>query len=275
MTDLKVGTARVLIADRRPINARGLARLISRAALVSVHACCHQVEQLGPALMQEPADAALLDPELFEDDPLHAVEVVRTFSARLAVLLTSSRISDSLLLALGLENVSCVSAYAQPTEVLSSLRSLITGRPVMPQEVQMALASRFRHPPALPSVTLTAREAEVFQLAKTGITTAAIAEALHISHSTAKTYLHRIYRKLGVSNRSAAIAATMTEAAPIRDISQDGPGLTAAMFGPFTSTTPLDGNASPPDAPGSNVMSKGSVRVTARGAVSVGASPSS
>jgi DNA-binding CsgD family transcriptional regulator len=53
---------------------------------------------------------------------------------------------------------------------------------------------------------LTPRQIEVLQLATEGQTVAQIAEALQIGPGTAKTHLENIYRKLGVSDRSAAVA---------------------------------------------------------------------
>jgi DNA-binding NarL/FixJ family response regulator len=62
-----------------------------------------------------------------------------------------------------------------------------------------------RHPPP-PHPRLTSREEQVLELAATGLTVFQIATSLHISHSTAKTHLVRVYEKLEAPNRSAAVA---------------------------------------------------------------------
>jgi DNA-binding CsgD family transcriptional regulator len=48
---------------------------------------------------------------------------------------------------------------------------------------------------------LTAREADVLELLRTGQANAQIAEALSISVETVRTHARNIYRKLGVSSR--------------------------------------------------------------------------
>jgi DNA-binding CsgD family transcriptional regulator len=54
---------------------------------------------------------------------------------------------------------------------------------------------------------LTAREAELLWLLMKGKSTAEIAKDLAVAPSTANKHLQHIYRKLGVFNRTAAIAA--------------------------------------------------------------------
>jgi PAS domain S-box-containing protein len=56
---------------------------------------------------------------------------------------------------------------------------------------------------------LTERELEVLQLAADGYSVAQAADRLSLSRSTVKTHLDHIYRKLGVSDRTAAVAAMM------------------------------------------------------------------
>ena len=46
----------------------------------------------------------------------------------------------------------------------------------------------------------------MLELAAAGLTVFEIAGRLHISHSTAKTHLLRVYEKLEAPNRSAAVA---------------------------------------------------------------------
>jgi HD-GYP domain-containing protein (c-di-GMP phosphodiesterase class II) len=58
---------------------------------------------------------------------------------------------------------------------------------------------RRRHPGGL-----TGRQAEVLRLAARGLTTRAIAEALHISPKTADHHIQGVYGKIGVSTRAAA-----------------------------------------------------------------------
>jgi DNA-binding NarL/FixJ family response regulator len=55
--------------------------------------------------------------------------------------------------------------------------------------------------------SLTAREFDVLSLLPQGMSTKNIAEVLFLSEATIKTHLAAIYRKLEVSNRTAAVHA--------------------------------------------------------------------
>ena len=57
-----------------------------------------------------------------------------------------------------------------------------------------------------PERVLTERELEVLDLMAEGATNAQIAEALVISESTTKSHVKNILRKLGVRNRTQAVA---------------------------------------------------------------------
>jgi DNA-binding CsgD family transcriptional regulator len=57
--------------------------------------------------------------------------------------------------------------------------------------------------------TLTPRETEVLQLASHGLTYSAIAEQLGVSGATIKTHLENAYPKLGVTDKAAAVAASL------------------------------------------------------------------
>jgi DNA-binding CsgD family transcriptional regulator len=62
----------------------------------------------------------------------------------------------------------------------------------------------------LPPV-LTGRELEVLQLAARALSTAAIAEAMHLSPATVKRHFEDAYARLGVGDRAAAVAQAMRQ----------------------------------------------------------------
>ena len=59
------------------------------------------------------------------------------------------------------------------------------------------------------STALSAREVEVLQMIAYGATNREVAEKLQISPQTVKTYLERIFTKLGVSDRTRAVAVAL------------------------------------------------------------------
>ena len=66
-----------------------------------------------------------------------------------------------------------------------------------------------------PVVELSDRESEVLALIALGLTNAEIADELYLSIETVKTYVKRLYAKLGVHNRAqAALAASTHQLTP-------------------------------------------------------------
>jgi len=198
---------RLLIADRRPIAASGLAAALADAVNLVVDACCHELPALSSVLARSATiEAVVIDIEMFDGDALQAVEAVHALKPAVAVLLLTTRVDERLLEALGHERVSCISAYSDVRAIEPALRALLRGETHLPPEVQRALMTRLRPAPPRPDRPLTLREAQVLELAATGLTISEIAATLHVSHSTAKTHLLRVYEKLEAPNRSAAVA---------------------------------------------------------------------
>lgn len=59
---------------------------------------------------------------------------------------------------------------------------------------------------------LSAREIEVLELASRGIGNKEIAKRLWISETTVKSHLNHVYEKLGVNDRTAAVAEAFRRA---------------------------------------------------------------
>jgi DNA-binding NarL/FixJ family response regulator len=217
-----VHQVRLLIADPRPLAARSLAAAFDDELDFVVQASCHDDAQLLAILASgDPVDAVVVDAEMFDDDASEAVAAIRGLQPGAAVLLLMTRIDAPLLDALAQDRVSCVSAYSEAPQIMSALRALLTGRTLLPARVQRALMKMLSQSASPPSPVLTLREEQVLELAANGLTIPQIAARLHVSSSTAKTHLLRLYAKLEAPNRSAAVANAlalgMLRAAPQLD----------------------------------------------------------
>ena len=199
-----------MIADHRPTALRGLAGAFQDAVDIAVQARCHDSAELATVLGSgSELEAVIIDVEMYDDDASRAAQAVRVLNPGPAVLLLTTCVDASLLAALAHERVSCVSAYQEGQSIVDALRALVRGQPLLPPEVQRALMATLNHPPPPPGPALTSREGQVLELAATGLTISQIAATLHISHSTAKTHLLRVYEKLEAPNRSAAVATAL------------------------------------------------------------------
>ncbi|WP_297741055.1 response regulator transcription factor [uncultured Tessaracoccus sp.] len=90
-----------------------------------------------------------------------------------------------------------------PADVLvRGVRDAAAGRPVLAP----AVASKLMHRLRTPSLQLTARERDVLLCLDRGLSNQAISAELFLSRATVKSHLARLYSKLGVSSRTAALA---------------------------------------------------------------------
>ncbi|WP_242587340.1 response regulator transcription factor [Streptomyces sp. MST-110588] len=92
--------------------------------------------------------------------------------------------------------------HADLPDLLTAVRAAATGETVLAPSVAARLT---RHVRAPKKDGLSAREAEVLRLVARGLSNAAVGAALFISEATVKTHMLRIFGKLGVDDRTAAV----------------------------------------------------------------------
>ncbi|HEY7432781.1 MAG TPA: response regulator transcription factor [Streptosporangiaceae bacterium] len=101
---------------------------------------------------------------------------------------------------------------APRAELLRAVRAAAAGQAVLSPAVASRLMNQVRTPaPNPPQEPLSQRELEVLELVAAGTTNREIATRLFISEATVKTHLLHIYRKLGVPDRAAAVAAAFNQ----------------------------------------------------------------
>ncbi|GAA2632885.1 response regulator transcription factor [Dactylosporangium fulvum] len=97
---------------------------------------------------------------------------------------------------------------ATPEELLHAVRAAARGETVLAPSVAARLLDRVRGPqrPAL-----TPREVQVLRLVGRGLSNAEIGVELHITEATVKTHLLRVFAKLDVTDRTAAVTTAMAD----------------------------------------------------------------
>jgi two-component system nitrate/nitrite response regulator NarL len=80
---------------------------------------------------------------------------------------------------------------------------------VLSSEVQGSVSEELQRRRLRSQALLSPRETEVLGMLSSGRTAAEIAAELYLTTATVKTHLHRLYEKLGVSDRAAAVADGM------------------------------------------------------------------
>jgi DNA-binding NarL/FixJ family response regulator len=195
--------ARVLLVDDHDLIRRGLAHAFDRQADFTV---AGQAASVAEALQQFEAlapDVLITDVRLPDGTGFDLVRRLRQDGHNTGIVVLTMYAGDEQLFAALEAGASAFVAKDAPAdEVVAAARhALIAPRSFTAAD--LAEAMRRRMSPQGPQ--LTQRESEVLSLLARGFSVSAIARAIFVSDSTAKTHISKIYEKLGASNRADAI----------------------------------------------------------------------
>lgn len=202
------GTARrVLIADDHPVVRAGLRALLEGAADLDVIAEAGSGEEAVRLALELVPDVVLMDLRFAgTDSGIDGVEAIRRLAAGApglpVVMLTSYSGRADVVRALEAGARGYVLKAGPPEDLFRAVRSAAEGGLGLAAEVVGDLVGQV----VSPAPELTQREREVVRLMADGHSNRSIADALYLAEATVKTHLVRIYRKLGVDNRAAAVA---------------------------------------------------------------------
>jgi two-component system, NarL family, nitrate/nitrite response regulator NarL len=102
-----------------------------------------------------------------------------------------------------------ISKDSSSDAICDAIAAVASGEVVMGAEIQNSIAQEIRMRAPVEKNPLSDREREIVELTADGHSVAEIAERLYLSPATVKTHLQRVYQKLGVSDRAAAVAEAM------------------------------------------------------------------
>ena len=96
--------------------------------------------------------------------------------------------------------------------LLEAICKIADGVPYMPAGITMKLFQGMRRTKTVPSfetqITLTQRQQEILSLLAEGKPDDEIGKTLHLQESTVRAHVHHILQRLGLKNRSQAVAYT-------------------------------------------------------------------
>lgn len=200
---------RLLIVDDHPVVRTGLIAMLNGFAEFEVaaeaadgQAALEAVDKA--ATLGEPIDVVLMDLQMAGMGGLEATGRLKEAHPELPVLILTTYDADSDIVA-AIE--AGASGYmlkdADPERIRQAVADAAAGRTALAPEIAARLFDRMRSP----GISLSKREIEILELLATGAANRDIARQLFVSEATVKTHLHHVYSKLGVTNRTAAIAA--------------------------------------------------------------------
>ncbi len=202
-------TVRVVIADDHPVVRAGLRALLATEAELEVVADTGTPEDAVVMATEHSADVVLMDLQFGGTSTgVDATRAIRSLPRPPAVLVLTNYDTDAdILAAVEAGARGYLLKDAPPEELLAAVRAAAAGESALAPTIAGRLLERIR----APRPTLTARELDVLSWAAEGLSNAAIAAELFVTEATVKTHLGHVYEKLGVSSRSAAVAAARAQ----------------------------------------------------------------
>jgi DNA-binding NarL/FixJ family response regulator len=191
-------TMSVLIADDHPLMLAGIRRTLEHTDDIDVVGEAQSGSQMLQMIERRAPDVVLMDMHMPDMVGMESIEEIRAQSPDVKIVVLSAS-DDRRLINGALE--AGASAYvvksAAASDVVAVLRQVISGA--------VFVASTGPPRGSRSDPCLTDREQSVLGLVAAGLTTTEISQELWLSEHTIKFHLTKVYRKLGVANRAAAV----------------------------------------------------------------------
>lgn len=195
---------RLAVIDGHTLTRFGLGELVAQHDDMDVVAECESVATATRMVATARPDVVTVDVALPDGDGLTLARELRDRHAGLGIVVLTSRGEDDVLFRALDSGVSAFVAKTAPIpEVLGAIRHAAVAASSFTASGLAVAISRRRT--AQGRFALSPREHEVLMLLRDGLSTPAIARRIYVSPSTAKTYVTRLYEKLGATNRAQAL----------------------------------------------------------------------
>ena len=195
---------RVLLCDDHAVVREGLARLLENTEGIEVAGTAADGEEAVAATLALRPDVVMMDLAM---PNLDGVAATRRISAAApdvrVVVLTSFADNTRILDAIDAGARGYLLKDSDAPEVVRAIRAAARGEAPLDPRVARAVLTRSTTTSSA-MAGMTAREREVLALLGTGLANKVIARRLGISEATVKAHLTRIFRQIGVSDRTQA-----------------------------------------------------------------------
>jgi two-component system nitrate/nitrite response regulator NarL len=206
-----MGTAvRVVVVDDHPFFRDGVTRGLQNSGQIRVVGEAGDGRTGLEVITAERPDVALVDYQMPDMDGLALVHAVVRDKLPTRILLLSA-ITDSAVVFKALQEGAAgyLSKDASRAEIVDAVMRVSKGHTVVPPALADGLVDQIRLNTQSDVPVLSERERQVLNAFSRGLSIPQTAAELIIGVSTIKTYTQRLYEKLGVSDRAAAVAEAM------------------------------------------------------------------
>jgi DNA-binding NarL/FixJ family response regulator len=199
---------RLAVVDCQTLTRHGLRDLAAQNSDLEIVGECETAAEAPAMLAMAKPDVVTIDVSLPDADGLQLAREFRDRYANLGIVILTMESEDDILFRALEQGMSAFVPKTAPVdEILGAIRhAAVAAASFTASGLAMAVARRRSVPTKL---LLSPREMEVLKLLHEGRSIPLIAQELYISVSTAKTYVSRLYEKLGAANRAQALMAAL------------------------------------------------------------------
>lgn len=198
---------RLVVADDHPIVRAGLQALFAAEDEIEVVAEASTPDEAVAAARRENPDVVLMDLQFGARESSGGADATRRIRALPAppyVLVLTNYDSDADILGAVEAGASgYLLKDAPPHELTAAVLAAAAGESALAPVISSRLLDRMRAPLA----SLSSREMEVLEAVAAGRSNTEVAGLLFVTETTVKSHLAHIFTKLGVTSRTAAVAA--------------------------------------------------------------------
>jgi two-component system nitrate/nitrite response regulator NarL len=200
----------VVVVDDHPFFRDGVSRGLTLDGRVKVVGEAGNGRDGLEVIEREMPDVALVDFQMPDMDGAAVVHALRRDGIETRVLLVSA-VTDGAVVFRALEEGAAgyLSKDSSRSDIIEAVLTVARGGTVVPANLASGLADQILLRSRQEAPVLSGREMEVLRGFARGLSIPQLARELYLAPSTVKTHTQRLYEKLGVSDRAAAVAAAM------------------------------------------------------------------
>jgi two-component system nitrate/nitrite response regulator NarL len=208
----------ILLADDHPFMRTGVESVL-RGTRFNIVAMANDGDEALVAVARHDPQICIFDVRMPKRSGVDALQTMRDAGDNRPVVLLTAALEDHSLLAAVRAGVNGIVLKDGAEDALvQALEKVERGEKAMPQGLlQRALDLSLSGGTADPLAPLAPREKQIAAHVGRGLRNREIADALAMSEGTVKVYLHTIYQKLGIKNRTelALISHSLENGTPI------------------------------------------------------------
>lgn len=195
----------VLCVDDHPLLLEGVARKIERQPDMKVVGTAGTGQEAVILYLRHRPDVVLMDLQLPGMGGQQAIEAIRREDPNAKIIvLTILGGDEDIYRAIHAGAASYLLKSSLSQDLIATVRAVVAGERPIPPEVAERLAAREGQS------GLSAREVEILELIAKGLRNKEIAAALGIGQETVQTHIKRLFVKLHVSDRTAAVTVALS-----------------------------------------------------------------